>query len=130
MALFYFNAKLLSRSAGHNAVAAAAYRSGSRFRCQRTGTVKNYLRKREVQHSTIHVPDGSPSWTHDRNQLWNKAENSETRVNSQLCREIVLGIPRELTSENRPALLDGFVKDAFVSLGMICLLYTSPSPRD
>ncbi len=119
MALFYFNAKLLSRSAGHNAVAAAAYRSGSRFRCQRTGTVKNYLRKREVQHSTIHVPDGSPSWTHDRNQLWNKAENSETRVNSQLCREIVLGIPRELTSESRPALLDGFVKDAFVSLGMI-----------
>lgn len=119
MALFYFNAKLLSRSAGHNAVAAAAYRSGSRFRCERTGTVHNFRRKTEVQHSAIHVPDGAPSWTHDRSQLWNKAENSETRVNSQLCREIVLGIPRELAPESRPALLDGFVKEAFVSLGMI-----------
>ena len=68
MALYYFNAKLLSRSVGHNAVAAAAYRSGSRLRCARTGTVKNYLRKREVQHSAIHTPDGLPSWTHDRNQ--------------------------------------------------------------
>lgn len=119
MAIFHFNAKLLSRSAGHNAVAAAAYRSGARFKCSRTGTVHNFRRKTEVQHSAIHIPDGAPSWTHDRSQLWNSAENSETRINAQLAREIVLGIPIELTSESRPALLDGFVKEAFVSLGMI-----------
>lgn len=119
MALFFFNVKILSRSAGHSCVASVAYRAGLRLRCERTGKVHNFRRKTEVQHSAIHTPDGLPSWTHDRNQLWNKAENSETRVNSQLCREIVLGIPRELTSESRPALLDGFVKDAFVSLGMI-----------
>lgn len=119
MAIFHFNAKLLSRSAGHNAVAAAAYRSGARFKCARTGTVHNFRRKTEVQHGAIHAPDGSPSWTHDRSQLWNNAENSETRINAQLAREIVLGIPIELTPESRPALLDGFVREAFVSLGMI-----------
>lgn len=119
MALFYFNAKLLSRSAGHNAVAAAAYRSGSRLRCERTGAVKNYLHKREVVLSAIHAPDGAPSWVHDRAQLWNTVETGETRKNSQLAREIVLGIPIELTSECRSVLLDGFVREAFVSLGMI-----------
>lgn len=119
MALFYFNAKILSRSAGHSCIAAASYRSGSRFQSERTGKIHNFRRKTEVQHNAIHVPDGSPSWTHDRSQLWNKSENSETRINAQLAREIVIGIPIELTSESRPALLDGFVKKAFVSLGMI-----------
>lgn len=119
MALFFFNATLLSRSAGHSCVAAASYRSASRFKCERTGTVHNFRRKTEVQHSAIHVPDGAPSWMHDRSQLWNNAENSETRINAQLAREIVIGIPIELTPESRPALLDGFVREAFVSLGMI-----------
>ena len=119
MAIYYFNAKILSKNLGHNAVAASAYRSGSRLRCKSTGTVKNYCRKAEVQYSIIHTPEDAPSWTHDREQLWNTVESSETRKNSQLAREIVLGIPIELTSECRSILLDGFVREAFVSLGMI-----------
>jgi len=121
MALYYCNAKILSRSVGygHNAVAASAYRSGSRFKCDRTGTVHNYRRKTEVQHSAIHAPEGAPSWVHDRAQLWNTVETGETRKNSQLAREMVLAIPIELTSECRSILLDGFVQEAFVSLGMI-----------
>ena len=119
MALYYFNVKILSRKLGHGCVAASAYRSGSRFKCERTGTVHNYRRKAEVQHSAILAPEEAPSWVHDRAQLWNNAENSETRINSQLCREIVIGIPIELTSECRSVLLDGFVREAFVSLGMI-----------
>ena len=121
MALYYCNAKIFSRSMGygHNAVAASAYRSGSRFKCERTGTVHNYRRKTEVQHSAILAPEGAPSWVHDRAQLWNTVETGETRKNSQLAREIVLAIPIELTSECRSILLDGFVSDAFVSLGMI-----------
>lgn len=119
MAIFHFNAKLISRAEGHNAVAASAYRSGSRFTCERTGTVHNYRRKTEVQHSAIHAPDGALSWVHDRAHLWNTVETGETRKNSQLAREIVLGIPIELTSECRSKLLDGFVREAFVSLGMV-----------
>ena len=123
MALYYCNAKLISRgSSNGNSVAAAAYRSGSRYRCERTGTVHNYLYKRknqEVQTCAIHTPENAPSWTHDREQLWNTVETGETRKNSQLAREIVLAIPIELTSECRSILLDGFVREAFVSLGMI-----------
>ena len=119
MAIYYFNARILSKNFGHNAVAASAYRSGSRLLCQRTGSMHNFRRKAEVVHSVIHTPEDSPSWTHDREQLWNTVESSETRKNSQLAREIVLGIPIELTSECRSILLDGFVREAFVSLGMI-----------
>ena len=121
MAIYHFNAKIISRgsSTGVNAVAASAYRSGSRFKCERTGTEHNYRRKTEVQHCAIHAPDGAPSWVHDRAQLWNTVESGEDRVNSQLAREIVLGIPIELTSECRSKLLDGFVREAFVSLGMV-----------
>ena len=121
MAIFHLSAKIISRSrgTGHNAVAASAYRSGSRFKCERTGTVHNYRRKTEVQHSAIHAPEGAPSWIHDRAQLWNTVENGETRKNSQLAREIEVSIPQELTSECRSILLDGFVREAFVSFGMI-----------
>ena len=119
MAIYYFNAKILSKNLGHNAVAASAYRSGTRLSCQRTGSVHNFSRKTEVQYSVIHTPDDAPSWTHDREQLWNTVENGENRSNAQLSREIVLGIPIELPSECRSKLLDGFVREAFVSLGMI-----------
>ena len=62
MAICYCDVKILSRSVGygHNAVAASAYRSGSRFKCERTGTVQNYRRKTEVQHSAILAPEGAP----------------------------------------------------------------------
>ena len=121
MAVYFFSAKILSRSTGHSAVAASSYRSGSRLRSDRTGAVHNYLYKgkREVVHCAIHAPDGAPSWVHDRAQLWNTVESGETRINSQLAREIVLGIPIELPSECRSKLLDGFVREVFVSLGMI-----------
>ena len=121
MAIYHFNAKLISRglSTGVNAVAAAAYRSGSRLMCLRTGSTHNYCRKREVTSCSILAPANSPSWVYDRSQLWNTVESGETRKNSQLAREIVLGIPIELTSECRSKLLDGFVREAFVSLGMV-----------
>ena len=121
MAIYHFNAKLISRglSTGVNAVAAAAYRSGSRLKCLRTGLTHNYCRKREVTSCSILAPANSPSWVYDRSQLWNTVESGETRKNSQLAREIVLGIPIELTSECRSTLLDGFVREAFVSLGMV-----------
>ena len=81
----------------------------------------NYLRKgeREVQHCAIHAPIGAPSWVHDRAQLWNTVETGENRRNSQLAREVTLALPVEIPNECRPKLLDGFVREAFVSLGMV-----------
>ena len=79
----------------------------------------NYRRKTEVQHCAIHAPDGAPSWVHDRAQLWNTVESGETRVNSQLAREVLVALPVEIANECRSTLLDGFVREAFVSQGMV-----------
>lgn len=79
----------------------------------------NYRRKTEVQHCAIYAPDGAPSWVHDRAQLWNTVESGETRVNSQLAREVLVALPVEIANECRSTLLDGFVREAFVSQGMV-----------
>ena len=62
MAIFHFSAKVLSRSKGHHAVMAAAYRSGSRLTCERTGLVFNFTRKSEVEYLAILAPEGAPDW--------------------------------------------------------------------
>ena len=121
MSVYHLSIKLISRSCGHSAVASAAYRSGSRLKCSRTGLTHNYLSKgkREVVFCAIHAPEDSPSWVLDRAQLWNTVETGETRKNSQLAREAVLALPVELPEACRAALLDGFVREAFVSHGMV-----------
>ncbi len=119
MCVYHLSVKLISRGCGHSSVASAAYRSGSRLKCLRTGSTHCYLRKREVVHCAICAPDGAPSWVYDRAQLWNTVESGENRVNSQLSREVEVSIPQELPSEIRSTLLDGFVREAFVSHGMV-----------
>ena len=49
MAIFHSSTKVFTRSKGHHAVMAAAYRSGTRMTCDRTGLVFNFTRKSEVE---------------------------------------------------------------------------------
>ena len=119
MAIFHFSAKVITRSDGGNAVAAAAYRSGTRLTCERTGQTFNYTRKSEVTHRVICGPPNSPSWVLTRSALWNQVEFGETRVNSQLAREVEVSLPIELTHAQRVALLNDYVQEQFVSKGMV-----------
>ena len=48
MAIFHFSANIISRGKGRSAVAAAAYRSGSRITNEYDGVVHDYRRKRGV----------------------------------------------------------------------------------
>jgi ATP-dependent exoDNAse (exonuclease V) alpha subunit len=119
MAIFHFSAQVISRSNGGNAVQAAAYRAGLRLACARTGLVFNFVRKTEVAHRAILAPREAPSWVFDRLALWNRAEASESRTNSQLAREVELALPVELTQSQQVALLHGYVQEQFVSQGMV-----------
>lgn len=118
MAIFHFSAKVIKRSDGANAVAAAAYRAGARLTCERTGQTFNYTRKSEVTHRAILAPEGSPAWVFERSKLWNAIEASETRVNSQLAREVEVSLPIELTHEQHTQLLHEYVQEQFVKMGM------------
>ncbi|OMD08212.1 hypothetical protein BJP47_30120 [Paenibacillus odorifer] len=118
MAIYHFSPQIASRSAGKSAVAMAAYRSGERLIDERTGEVKHY--RRELQPETaILAPDHAPKWVHDRQQLWNEVEKIEKRKDSQLCREINIALPVELTKEQQQTLLANFVKEQFVDQGMV-----------
>eukprot|EP01037_Dinobryon_pediforme_P017090 gene17090-17280_t len=98
---------------------AAAYRAAGRFKDERTGQVHDFSRRRGVVHSEILAPEDAPEWALDRVQLWNRVEASEKRKDAQVAREINLALPHELNGEERLALLRGYVRDQFVSRGMV-----------
>jgi ATP-dependent exoDNAse (exonuclease V) alpha subunit len=79
----------------------------------------NYLGKRGVTHSEIMAPAAAPDWAHDREVLWNTVEASEFRKDSQLARLIEVGLPIELSADERVALVRDYVAEEFVAKGMI-----------
>lgn len=78
---------------------------------ERTGFVHDYTRKQGVEHSEIVLPADAPEWAHDREQLWNVAEQSERRKNSTVAREFEIALPADLTAEQRRDLALSFARE-------------------
>lgn len=119
MALFHFSAKIIRRSNGQSAVAAAAYRSGEKITSDFDGHTSDYRRKRFVDESVILLPANAPKEYADRSVLWNAVEAVEKQANAQLAREIEFALPIELSPEERVELALEFVQEQFVDKGMI-----------
>ena len=119
MAIYHFTAKIIGRSQGRSAVAAAAYRSASELHDQRQGQSFDYSDKPHVVHSEIILPEGAPAWMADRSQLWNAVEVGEKRKDSQMAREVEFAIPQELSQAEGIALAREFVQREFVARGMV-----------
>ncbi len=119
MAIYHLSMKIISRKNGYSAVASAAYRSGSLMPDERTGLIHDYTRKSGVAEAVILTPATAPTWCTNRAELWNAVEKAERRKNSQLAREIELAIPRELPQDAARETVLAFVRENFVSQGMI-----------
>ena len=121
MANPHFDLKTISRSNGtwYSAVKAASYISGERLYDARAKEYANYGWRKDVAHSEILAPEGTPDYLQNRQTLWNKVEECETRKDSQLARSLIIGMPHELNHQERVDLLRGFVQENFVSQGMI-----------
>ena len=119
MAIYHFSAKVISRANGSSALAAAAYRSGSRLHDQRLDRHHDFSNKAGVIHSEVMLPHGAPEHLSDRERLWNDVEAAEKRIDAQLAREIEFAIPRELSPEMGIDLARDFVRREFVGRGMI-----------
>lgn len=119
MADYRYSAQIIGRSSGRSAVAAAAYRAGISMADERTGLVHDFSRRHGIAHTEIMAPDNAPDWMTERARLWNAVELAEKRKDSQLAREVQLSLPHELTDAQRLELVRGFVKEQFVSRGMI-----------
>ncbi|WP_010161200.1 Ti-type conjugative transfer relaxase TraA [Sphingomonas sp. PAMC 26617] len=119
MAIYHFSAKMISRASGSSVLASAAYRSASRLHDRRLDRHHDFSNKTGVVHSEVMLPEGAPEHLSDRERLWNEVEAIEKRIDAQLAREIEFAIPRELTKEQGIELARAFVRDEFVSRGMI-----------
>lgn len=131
MAIYHLEAKIVKRSDGRSAVAAAAYRSGSRIERAETGDCPDYRRKGGVVSTDLLTPVGAPEWAKDRAQLWNAVEAVETRKNSQLAREIEVALPNELDPATARALVMVWAKRELVARGMcadVCIHDPEPVP--
>jgi hypothetical protein len=109
-------AKPITRAQGHNAVKAAAYRSGSKLHDEKNNCDYDFRPKGRsggVLASGLAVPDNAPEWMHDENQhqvrerTWNGIEAKENshnrRASAQLAKEFMAPLPRELDLEQQKA---------------------------
>ena len=119
MAIYHLRATMISRSQGRSATAAIAYRVAERIEDRRTGLTFDYAARGGVDHTEILAPDHAPDWVYDRSELWNRVEESETRKNSQVAREVRVALPDELTHAQRVALVRDYAQAQFVDRGMV-----------
>ena len=92
----HFEIKIRQRSKRQSAVAGAAYQSGEKLFSEYDQRSKSYAYKSsEVLAKGIILPVNTPPEYADRQTLWNAVEKSEKQWNAQLCRGIIMAIPRE-----------------------------------
>lgn len=100
-------------------IAMAAYRSGERLYSE-LYEKENYYGHRLVKPDAfILKPDYVPEEFGNREYLWNKMELAETSPNAQLCREVNIALPVELSNKDQKELVTSYVQKMFVSKGMI-----------
>ncbi|WPX99218.1 Ti-type conjugative transfer relaxase TraA [Candidatus Megaera polyxenophila] len=126
MAHYSVHVSEVQRGKGQNAVASAAYNARDKLELtvvdRKTGVTTtlmfDYSAKQGLAYSKIYAPDGAPDWVYDREVLWNKAEDAESRRNSQTARKIMVALPNELNLEQQIALVEEIVEE-LVGMGMI-----------
>lgn len=118
MAIYHFSGQMISRGKGQSVTAAAAYRSGEKLHSERYNKTNEY--KRLVQpESFILTPKNAPNWANNRERLWNEVEKTEKQKNSQLCREVNIALPIELSNKEQNELAKRFCQEALVDEGMV-----------
>ena len=119
MALFHFSLGHIKRTAGHTAIAAAAYRAGEKLYDAYYGETQDYSRKKGVVATKIYAPDYVPERLRDRQTLWTEVEFNEHRKDAQLAYSMDIALQNELTMEENIELLERLVMEEMVPIGMI-----------
>lgn len=120
MAIYGCRVKIVGRSGGHSAVAAAAYRAREEISDARTGQRHDYRKAYgggDIAFAGIYTPKDAPEWARERSSLWNAVEAFEKRKDSQLAREFQVDLPHELSEEQNRYLVQDWVKSNFTRKG-------------
>ncbi len=118
MAIYHFEAKVITRGIGRSVVAAAAYASCSKIYNDYDGVQHDYTRKQGCIYSEVFLPSNAPTEWQDRAELWNAVEAAEKSKNSRLARELIVALPVELQIDERKSILKTFITENFVDKGM------------
>lgn len=118
MAIAFSRVSIHSRAKGHSAIAAAAYRSGTKLFDERTGITHDYSNRHDVVFSEVLLPQDAISEFSNREFLWNQAERAEHRRDAQLCKDVVLALPKELDLSLQIELTKQFAQTYFVDNGL------------
>ena len=118
MAIYHFEAKVISRSTGRSIVATSAYASCTQMYNDYDGVTHDYTRKQGCIYGEIFLPPNAPEAWQDREQLWNAVEAAEKTKDSRLARELVVALPIELGIDDWKSMLKDFLSEQCVSKGM------------
>ncbi len=118
MAIYHFEAKVITRGVGRSVVAASAYASCSQIYNDYDGVQHDYTRKRGNVYSDVFLPLNAPAEWQDRAELWNAVEAAEKSKDSRLARELIVALPIELQLDEWKSILKDFVMENCVDKGM------------
>lgn len=111
---------IVGRSKGQSVVNSAAYISRTKLKDFEINKTFDYSKNKSPAIATkIIVPDISPSWAIDAEQLWNAVQKAEYKNKAQFARPLELNLPHQLSTDEMFEILQDFSKQAFVSQGMI-----------
>ena len=110
---------IVSRSKGASVIAKAAYNARDKLKDEYYGKTHDYSKKEDLVFSKIFLPEHIPKEFSNREYLWNSVEKIEKNKNSQLARNLLFTIPRELNEKDRIKLISEFIEENFTSKGMI-----------
>jgi len=127
MAILFGRVSNVSRGSGNSAIKAAAYRSCSQLTLNATdvdtnitvGLTWDYSKKGGLAYSQIHAPEDAPEWVYDRQTLWQRVEDVETKSNARLAGEYTIALPKEFTTEQNIEFLKEIARNVFVSRGIV-----------
>ncbi len=110
---------IVSRLKGHSVLSKAAYNARDKLKDEYYGKTHDYSKKDDLAFSKIFLPEHIPKEFSDREYLWNEVEKIEKSKNSQLARNLLFELPRELSEKDRINLISEFIEENFTSKGMI-----------
>lgn len=118
MAIAFARVSIHTRAKGHSAIAASSYRSASKLYDARTDITHDYSKRHDVMFTEILLPLDANAEFKNREYLWNQVEAAEKRKDAQLCKDIVLALPKELDLNLKIELTKRFAQSYFVDNGL------------
>lgn len=130
MAIYSFNLSNVSRKNGANTCACLAYISGETIKYERLEKTYTYGHKDRIVSVNTFLPNGANEKYYDPEVLMNRIESVEKNDNSLTARKIIVALPRELTPEQRNAVLQDFVKNEINDRNFACVVAIHDDPED